>query len=105
MGRSICSVKWQCQMAVREMMGHGGWEKCEWDVYVDGETGGIVPVICALKHGKISESSGDALQKILDEYFPMTTEGALDAFRESWEEHRRVEAQHKATWGDQARSL
>ena len=105
MVHSECSVKWQCQMAVSEMMGHGGWEKSEWDVHVDDETGQIIPVICALKDGKIYESAGEELRKVLDEYFPLTTGNTLELFRESWEEHRRVEAEHRATWGEQSGNL
>jgi len=105
MERSLCAAKWQCQLAVKEMMGHGGWEKAEWDVYVDNETKQIVPVICAMREGKISTVSGEDLQKALDEFFPVETEGALKAFRESWEEHRRTEAEHKATWGGRLEHL
>lgn len=104
MRHSVCCVKWQCQLAVKEMMGHGGWEKTEWDVHFDDESGRIIPVICALRDGKLYESSGEELQKLLDEYFPVTTDGTLEFFKESWEEHRRVEAEHKATWGGQSQS-
>ena len=105
MGRSLCAVRWQCQLAVKEMMGHGGWEKVEWDTYIDDEKKQIVPVICALKDGRISSASGEELQDVLDEYFPIEHEGTLDAFRESLEEHRRAEAEHKAKWGDRLQHL
>jgi len=83
------------------MMGHGGWEKIVYDVVVDEKTGRAVPLICALKDGQIFESSGEELQKTLDHYFPVRIEGTLEAFRESWEEHRRTEAEYKEKWGRQ----
>lgn len=99
MNRSLCATKWQCQLAVKEIMGHGGWEKAEWDVCVDEETKQLVPVICALKEGRLFSVSGESLQKMLDEFYPVETEETLTAFRSSLEEHRRAEAEHKAKWG------
>ena len=106
MNHSVCATKWQCELAVKEIMGHGGWEKTEWDVHRDSETEQVVPVICALRGGKIFSVSGEELQKILDEFFPLETEGSsFEAFRKSLEEHRRAEAEHKAKWGDRLQHL
>jgi hypothetical protein len=87
------------------MMGHGGWEKAEWDVYIDEETKQVIPVICGLKEGKIFSISGEDLQKALDEFFLIETNGTLKAFRQSLEEHRHAEAEHKAKWGDRLQHL
>jgi hypothetical protein len=105
MRHTLPAVKQQCKLAANEMMGHGGWEKIEYDAIVDGKTGEIFPLICALKDGQIFESSGEELQKALDYYFPVHGEGTLEAFRESWEEHRRTEAEYRAEWGDQSGQL
>jgi hypothetical protein len=100
MSHTLCAVKWQCELAVREIAGHGGWEKMEWDVYIDRETNRVVPVICALKEGNIYLTSGEGLQKFLDEFFPLETQETLKAFTDSLQEHRRTEAEHKEKWGD-----
>jgi hypothetical protein len=98
MSHTLCAVKQQCALAANEMMGHGGWEKVETDVFADGASGAVVPLICALKDGQIFETSGEGLQKVLDEYFPVRREGTLEAFRGSWEEHRQTEAEYRKTW-------
>ncbi len=105
MGNTLYAVRQQCHLATTEMMGHGGWEKVDCDAFVDGESGKIVPLICALKESQIYEASGDELQKVLDEYFPVKKEGTIEAFRVSWEEHRRAESEYKSTWGDQGQKF
>jgi len=105
MARTLCAVKRQCELAATEMMGHGGWEKVEFDAFMDAESGRIVPLICALKDGQIFETVGQELQKMLDEYFPVNTEGTLEAFKASWEEHRLTEAEYRAKWGTQPEAL
>ena len=98
MSHTLCAVKQQCQLATTEMIGHGGWEKVECDTYVDAESGRIMPLLCAMKEGRIYEASGEELQRALDEYFPVKKEGTLESFRDSWEEHRRTEAEYRITW-------
>ncbi len=83
-------------------MGHGGWEKVEYDTYIDADSGAVVPLICALRDGQIFEVVGEELQKVLDVYFPVNTERTLEAFRESWEEHRRSEAEYRPQRGNQS---
>jgi len=105
MRHTLPAVRQQCELAANEMMGHGGWEKIAHDAIIDDETGQIIPLICALKDGQIFESSGDELQNVLDYYFPVHTEKTLDAFKESWDEHRRTEAEYRAKWGNQGRKI
>ena len=102
MPQMLYSVKKQCELAVDEMRGHGVWEKIECDVYIDDESKKALPIICALKDGQIYEASGEKLQKMLDEYFPIQIDGTVELFRESLEEHRLAEAEHKAVWGEQS---
>ena len=102
---TLPAVRQQCELAANEMMGHGGWERIEHDAIVDDKTGEILPLICALKDGQIYETSGEELQKELDNYFPVNGEGTLEAFKESWEEHRRMEAEYRSKWGNQRGEL
>lgn len=102
MQHTLPAVRKQCEMAATEMMGHGGWEQIVHDVIVDNKTGLISPLICALKEGQIFECSGEDLQKALDYYFPVYTEDTLGAFKESWEEHRKTEAEYREKWGNQS---